>query len=79
VFSATDTETLSWEFDTLAHGAFTYALIEGLEGKARRPDGTVSVLTLGDFVSQEVSQLTQEKQQPTFHMSGTKNFTLVKQ
>ena len=79
VFSATDTETLSWEFDNLAHGAFTYALIEGLEGKARRPDGTVSVLTLGDFVSQEVSQLTQEKQQPTFHMSGTKNFTLAKQ
>jgi hypothetical protein len=79
VFSATDTETLSWEFEKLAHGAFTYALIEGLEGKARRPDGTVSVLTLGDFVSQEVSQLTQEKQQPTFHMSGTKNFTLANQ
>jgi hypothetical protein len=37
------------------------------------------MLTLGDFVSDEVSRLTQEKQQPTFHMSGTKNFTLVKQ
>ena len=37
VFSATDTETLSWEFDTLAHGAFTYALIEGLEGRRADP------------------------------------------
>jgi uncharacterized caspase-like protein len=79
VFSATDVETLSWEFENLAHGAFTYALIEGLEGKARRPDGTVSVLALGDYISGEVSRLTQDKQQPTFHMAGTKNFTLVKQ
>ena len=78
VFSATDTETLSWEFENLAHGAFTYALIQGLEGKARRTDGSVSVLALGDFISQEVTSLTQNKQQPTFHMSGAKNFTLAK-
>jgi uncharacterized caspase-like protein len=78
VFSATDTETLSWEFEHLAHGAFTYALIQGLEGRARRADGSVSVLALGDFISQEVTTLTQDKQQPTFHMSGAKNFTLAK-
>src|SRR5262249_44796448 len=79
VFSATDTEKSSWEFEDLAHGVFTYALIEGLEGKARRADGTVSVLALGDYVSGEVSRLTQEQQQPTFHMSGTKNFLLARQ
>jgi uncharacterized caspase-like protein len=79
VFSATDTETLSWEFESLAHGAFTYALIEGLEGKARRADGSVSVLALGDFISHEVAALTQNKQQPTFHMSGAKNFALAAQ
>ena len=79
VFSATDTETLSWEFENLAHGAFTYALIQGLEGKARRADGSVSVLALGDFISQEVISLTQNKQQPTFHMSGAKNFMLAKE
>jgi uncharacterized caspase-like protein len=62
VFSATDTETLSWEFENLAHGAFTYALIQGLEGKARRADGAVSVLALGDYISQEVTSLTLNKQ-----------------
>jgi uncharacterized caspase-like protein len=79
VFSATDTETVSWEFENLAHGAFTYAVIEGLEGKARKPDGSVSVLALGDFISQEVANLTLNKQQPMFHMSGAKNFTLARE
>jgi len=79
VFSATDTETVSWEFENLAHGAFTYAVIQGLEGKARKADGSVSVLALGDFVSQEVTNLTLNKQQPMFHMSGAKNFTLAKE
>jgi uncharacterized caspase-like protein len=63
----------------LAHGAFTYAVIQGLEGKARKADGSVSVLALGDFISQEVANLTLNKQQPMFHMSGAKNFTLAKE
>jgi WD40 repeat protein len=79
VFSATDTQTVSWEFEHLGHGAFTYALIQGLEGKARRNDGSVTLLRLGEFVSEEVASLTKDKQQPTFHMSGAKNFTLAKQ
>jgi uncharacterized caspase-like protein len=79
VFSATDSETLSWEFEKLAHGAFTYALIQGIEGQARRADGSVTVLALGDFISQEVARLTQNKQQPTFHMSGAKNLALATQ
>ena len=79
VFSATDTETVSWEFENLAHGAFTYSVIEGLEGKARKADGSVSVLALGDFISQEVANLTLNRQQPMFHMSGAKNFTLAKE
>jgi hypothetical protein len=77
VFSATDSETLSWEFENLAHGAFTYALMQGLGGKARRFDGSVSVLALGDYISQEVAILTQNMQQPTFHMSGAKNFLIT--
>lgn len=79
VFSATDTQTLSWEFENLAHGAFTYALIQGLEGKARRGDGSISVLSLGDYVSGEVASLTTDRQQPSFHMSGAKNFMLARQ
>ena len=77
VFSATDAETLSWEFENLRHGAFTYALIQGLEGKARRPDGAISVLALGDYIPEEVSRLTHEKQLPQFYISA-KNFTLAR-
>jgi WD40 repeat protein len=79
VFSATDTQTLSWEFEHLQHGAFTYALIQGLEGKARRRDGSVTVFGLGEFISEEVATLTKDKQQPTFHISGAKNFMLSRQ
>jgi WD40 repeat protein len=78
VFSATDPQTLSWEFEHLAHGVFTHALIQGIEGKARRKDGTVTVFGLGDFISEEVAKLTEDKQQPTFHISGAKNFMLAK-
>ena len=79
VFSATDTQTLSWELERLKHGAFTYALIQGLEGKARRPDGSVTLLGLGAYVAEEVASLTTDRQQPTFHMSGAKNFLLARQ
>ena len=51
-----------------------------IEGKAHRADGSVSVLALADFIAQEVTSLTQNKQQPTLHMSGSaKNFTLAKE
>jgi uncharacterized caspase-like protein/WD40 repeat protein len=79
VFSATDVETFSWEFNELQHGAFTYALIQGLNGKAGRKDGTVTVLGLGEYVSEDVTHRTEEKQQPTFNISGAKNFILAKQ
>ncbi len=78
VFSATDTDTLSYEFEEIHHGAFTYALIQGLMGKASRRDGTVTVFGLGEYVSDWVTTRTEDKQQPTFFMSNTKNFTLVR-
>jgi len=78
VFSATDVDTLSCELAELRHGAFTYALIQGLEGQAARKDGTVTLLALGDYVSQDVTGRTKDNQQPTFNMSGAKNFMLAK-
>jgi WD40 repeat protein len=78
VFSATDPETLSYEFEDIGHGAFTYAVIEGLRGKASHANGIVTVLGLGEFVSDWVSNRTEDKQQPTFAMSNTKNFALVR-
>jgi esterase/lipase superfamily enzyme/WD40 repeat protein len=77
VFSATDPKTVSWEFPHLSHGAFTYALIRGLEGEARRSDGSVTLLGLSAFVSGEVGSLTNDKQQPTFHFSGAKDSILA--
>lgn len=48
------------------HGAFTAALLEGLEGKARSGSGpAVSVLDLERYVSRRVPELTQGKQHPT--------------
>ena len=78
IFAATDTQTLAWELAHLSHGAFTYALIQGLEGKARRSDGSVTVLGLGAFISDEVASLTEDKQKPTFHISGATNFMLAR-
>jgi outer membrane protein OmpA-like peptidoglycan-associated protein/WD40 repeat protein len=46
------------------HGAFTAALLEGLEGKAGQ-GGHVSVLQLERYVSQRVPELTKGRQHPT--------------
>jgi outer membrane protein OmpA-like peptidoglycan-associated protein/WD40 repeat protein len=48
------------------HGAFTAALLEGLEGRAGSGNGkSVSVLELERFVSQRVPEITRGKQHPT--------------
>ena len=48
------------------HGAFTAALLEGLEGKAKSgSSAAVSVLDLERYVSRRVPELTQGKQHPT--------------
>jgi len=44
------------------NGVFVYAVREGLSGKAATdPDGTVSALALGEYVSRRVGQLAREK------------------
>ena len=51
-----------------------------IEGKVRRPDGSVSVLALADFISQEVNQPDAEQAAADIsHVSGAKNFTLAKE
>jgi uncharacterized caspase-like protein len=78
VFSATDRDTVSWEFEQLGHGAFTWALVQGIGGKARGRDGSINLWSLGDYVSYEVKTLTHGRQKPTFHMSGAPDFTLAR-
>ena len=57
VFSATDSDTEAQEDANLGHGIFTYALAEGLNGKAdSRNKGVISIGALFTFVSDEVKR-----------------------
>ncbi len=58
--TATDSEQLAAEFDALGHGAFTYALLEGLAGKAdESKDGAVSANELKDYLEQALPAITE--------------------
>ena len=67
VFSATDSATEAQEDANLGHGIFTYALAEGLNGKADLMNkGAVNITGLFNFVSSEVYDLSEGEQEPTF-------------
>jgi uncharacterized caspase-like protein len=57
----------SREDDTLGDGLFTYAVVEGLEGKggiaARRQ---ISTKELGDYVIKRVEELAKGRQEPQY-------------
>lgn len=65
------------------HGAFTAALLDGLEGKADaatgQSDGYISLLELTSYVSREVPKLTSGAQHPiTPRMENVRDFPLGK-
>ena len=60
----------SFELSAKQHGAFTYALLDGLGGKAAGPDGLITVLGLASHASQLVEQLTANQQRPYIAMIG---------
>ena len=79
VFSATDSDTEAQEDANLGHGIFTYALAEGLNGKADLMNkGAVNITGLFNFVSNEVEELSKGEQEPTFSAAGVKNFVVAK-
>ena len=79
VFSATDSDTEAQEDANLGHGIFTYALAEGLNGKADLMNkGAVNITGLFNFVSNEVEELSKGEQEPTFSAAGVKNFAVTK-
>ncbi len=76
VFSATDSATEARQDASLRHGIFTYALAEGLNGKADlMKKGAVNITGLFNFVSSEVYDLSKGEQEPTFCAAGVKNFS----
>ena len=68
------------EEESWGHGAFTLALIEGLQGKADyNHDGTVHLNELDLYVSQRVKELTDGKQHPVTQKPTTiRNFPLAR-
>ena len=62
------------------HGAFTFALLEGLSGKAdRNGNGTVEVRELADYVEERLPEITRKWGYEQFPFSVTEgtSFTLV--
>jgi len=63
VLAAAGSEQTAGEAKALGHGVFTYALLEGLSGKAdggARPDGKVTVKELEAYLGERVPELTRE-------------------
>ncbi len=69
IFAASSGDAVSWEDPAWGHGAFTKALIEGLEGEAAYPGNSVKLIFLQDYVHRRVNELTDGSQQPTIPRS----------
>lgn len=60
----------SFELAAQQHGAFTYALLDGLGGRAAGPDGLITVLGLASHASQLAQELTTNQQRPYVAVIG---------
>lgn len=79
VYSASGGEHEALEHQSIEHGYFTYAVIEGLNGKAANPDGAVYAISLSNYVSYDVLRRTNYLQSPQFYSSPqTRNLVLVR-
>ena len=66
VFTASASGEVSQEFPEMAHGVFTYYLLEGMEGKADyNNDYTVTINELMQYVEEQVKRKTRGSQNPT--------------
>jgi uncharacterized caspase-like protein len=78
VFSATDSQTLALELETLGHGAFTFALTQGLGCGAVIEGDDIELSGLMRYVSREVKRLTEGAQVPEFSLSKVKDFVIAR-
>ncbi len=60
--TATGSEQFATEFEALGHGIFTYAVIEGLQGKADglNPDKSITVRELTAYIESRVPELSEK-------------------
>ena len=71
VLAAAQASEQAQERSSWRHGAFTYALIGGLDGKADFDrDGYVDVVELFKYVERQVADMTDGRQHPHYRMSG---------
>ena len=79
-FSATNTQQDAVELADLGHGAFTSAVVKGLNGAADiAQEQEVRVFDLGAYVEREVRKLTKGLQTPDFYKKpGAENFVLAR-
>src|SRR5690606_24095283 len=78
VLAATAANNTAAELDHLGHGAFTYAVLEGLRGGANTGGDGVRILGLSDYVDREVRRLTNSRQEPFYHLPRTENFLVAR-
>jgi len=78
IFSATAANNVALERPDLGHGIFTYAILEGLRGRARMGDEGVTVFALAAFVGAEVRRLSSDQQVPFFSFEQTQDFLLAR-
>jgi TolB-like protein len=72
LLAATKPDEESKERPELEHGAFTYAVLKGLQGAADSDgDGLLSVSDLFSYVARSVPRLTEGRQHPYHKMEGT--------
>jgi len=60
-----------FEGEDQGHGAFTYSILRGLQGKAADDDGVVWISDLFGHVSKEVPRVTEGQQHPHSRITGT--------
>lgn len=80
VIASTDGETLAQEREQFGHGVFTYALLEGLKGRADLfKDDRVTITELHTWLTNRVESLTEMSQRPVLYVpGGFKNFVFSK-
>jgi uncharacterized caspase-like protein len=65
VISSSQGAEYAFESSDQSNGLFTYALMEGLDGKATpNKDGQITISSIGDYVKKRVQDLTKGKQNP---------------
>jgi hypothetical protein len=68
-------DEVSWELPDMRNGLFTHYLLEGLRGAAAKPDGSVGILDLFTYVSEQVPQ--HKPQHPLFKGEIELNFAVT--